>query len=285
MSPGTSESTSTYSLPLQLVDVARLEGLLALTHVELRVLGDGALVHAKHRDLAHVRIHDHLEHVREHMLLRIGIGVELLAFGGRGFHERRRIALRRVRRELGEDIEEFLDAGPGSRGSEAHRDQMSFTQRLLEGRVQLLGRKLLALLEVDLHQLLVHLDHLVDQGGVRRLHRREIGIAIGIEEAVDDILAPMGGKVDRQALLAEHFLYPREKRLEVDVLRVDLVDQDHAVQVALARRAHHARRVELDAVLGVDHDHREVDAGERAIDCPAKSGMPGVSIRWTWMPL
>ena len=26
-------------------------------------------------------------------------------------------------------------------------------------------------------------------------------------------------------------------------------------------------------------------AASAAMDCPAKSGMPGVSIRWTWMPL
>ncbi len=152
---------------------------------------------------------------------------------------------------------------------------MPFTQRLLERRVQLLGRKLLALLEVERHELLVHFHHLVDQGGVRRLHRGEIGIAVGIEEAVHDVLASMRGEVDRQAFLAEHFLDPGEERLEVDVLRVDLVDEDHAVQVALAGRAHHARRVELDAVLRIDHDHREVDAGERGDRLPGEVGHAG----------
>ena len=62
---------------------------------------------------------------------------------------------------------------------------MAFAQRLLERRVQLRGLDL-ALLEVERHQLLVDLDHLVDQRAMRRLDRREIGVARGIEEAVDD---------------------------------------------------------------------------------------------------
>jgi hypothetical protein len=88
---------------------------------------------------------------------------------------------------------------------------VAFTQRLLERPVQLLGRELGALLEVEVHELLVDLDHLVDDRRVRRLHRREIGVAVGIEEAVHDILAAVRRQVDRQALLAEDLLDAREQ--------------------------------------------------------------------------
>jgi hypothetical protein len=47
------------------------------------------------------------------------------------------------------------------------------------GVVQLLGLQVLALLQVDLHQRLVHLDHLVDDLAVGLLHRREVGALAG----------------------------------------------------------------------------------------------------------
>ena len=97
------------------------------------------------------------------------------------------------------------DAGAGARRHETDRHQVPFAQRLLERRVQLLRRDL-ALLEVERHQLLVDLDHLVDQRAVRFGHRGEIGFAVGIEEAVDDALAAVRGQVDRQAFLAERRL-------------------------------------------------------------------------------
>jgi hypothetical protein len=74
----------------------------------------------------------------------------------------RRIALGRIGQERDDDVDQLADAGAGFRRREHHRDQMALAQRALERRVQLLGRDL-ALLEVGLHQLLVDLDHLVDQ--------------------------------------------------------------------------------------------------------------------------
>ncbi len=88
---------------------------------------------------------------------------------------------------------------------------------------------------------------------MRLLDRGEICIARRIEEAVDHALAAVGRQVDRQALLAERILDPREQLLQVDVLGVDLVDDDQAAQSALLRPAHHARTDHLDAVLRVDH--------------------------------
>ena len=130
---------------------------------------------------------------------------------------------------------------PGARGHEAHRHEVAFAQRLLERRVQL-RRRDLALLEVQRHQLLVDLDDLVDQRAVRVGDRREIGFARGIEEAVDDALAAVGGQVDRQAFLAERRLDRAQNARQVDVLGVDLVDDDQPAQLALGRPFHHPRR-------------------------------------------
>ena len=50
------------------------------------------------------------------------------------------IPLGRVRRQLGDDIEQLRHAGAGTRRNETDRDQVTFTQCLFERRVQLLGR-------------------------------------------------------------------------------------------------------------------------------------------------
>ena len=91
-------------LALDRIEVAHLERALAVADVELGVLRDGALVHAEEGHLAHVRVHHDLEDVREHVLRAVGHGVEFLALGGLALHEGRRVALRRVGRELRQDV-------------------------------------------------------------------------------------------------------------------------------------------------------------------------------------
>ena len=152
---------------------------------------------------------------------------------------------------------------------------MALAQRLLERRVQLLGRDL-ALLEVERHQLLVDLDHLVDQRAVRGGDRREIGFAGGIEKAVDDALAAVGRQVDRQALLAERRLDRREQRRQVDVLGVDLVD-DRRGGRACACAAHSIiRDVIISMPAAALMTTAAVSTASSApIAWPMKSGKPG----------
>ena len=256
---------------LQHEQVADLERLAAVADEELRVLRDRALVHAEDAELADERVHHDLEHVREHVLGRIGLRVEL----GRGLAlalgEQRRVALGGVGQELVEHLQQLRHARAGARRHEAHGYQVPFAQRLLERRVQLL-RLDLALLEVDRHQLLVDLDDLVDQRAVRGLDRREVGVAGRVEEAVDDALAAICRQVDRQALLAERRLDPREHRGQVDVVGVDLVDDHDAAQLAPARPLHHPRRDHLHAGLRVDDDGGRLDRVERADRLPDEVG-------------
>ena len=64
---------------LQQEEVADLERLAAVADEELRVAGDRALMDAEDAELADERIDDDLEHVREHVLLRVGLRAELAA--------------------------------------------------------------------------------------------------------------------------------------------------------------------------------------------------------------
>ena len=248
---------------LQHEQVPDLERLAAVADEELRVLGHRALVDAEDAELADERVDDHLEHVREHVLLRVRLRAELVDGVAFALVEERRVAFGRVRHQLDDDLEQLRDPGAGLRRHEAHRDQVALAQRLLERRVQLVRRDL-ALLEVERHQLLVDLDDLVDQRAVRLLDRREIGLAVGREEAVDDALAAARRQVDRQALLAERRLDLRQQRRQVDVLGVDLVDDDEAAEPALGGPVHHPRRDHLDAGLRVDDDRHRLDRVERA---------------------
>ena len=148
---------------------------------------------------------------------------------------------------------------------------MAFAQRLLERRMQLVRRNL-ALFEIQRHQLLVDLDHLVDQRTVRVGNGREIGFAIGIEEAVDDLLSAPGGQVDRQALLAERRLDCSQHLRQVDIFGVDLVDDDEAAQLALGRPIHHSRRDHLESRLRAYDNRRRLHGVERADRLPDEIG-------------
>ena len=72
-----------------------------------------------------------------------------------------------------------------------------------------------------------------------------------------------GRQVERQAFLAEGLLDALEQILQIDVVGVDLVDDDQAVEAALRRPLQEAPGHHLDAVLRVDHDRRGLDRGER----------------------
>ncbi len=251
-----------------------LEGLAAVAHEELRVLGDRALVNAEDAELAHERVHHDLEHVGEHVFLRIGLRPELRRRVAFPFVEQRWIAFSRIRRQLDEHVEKLGDARAGLCRHEAHRHEMAVAQRLLERRVQLIGRDL-ALLQVLRHQRLVDLDHLIDERAMRAAHRREVGFAVGIEEAVDDPLAAAGGQIDRQALFAEKRLDRREQTGQIGILGVDLVDDDKAAQTAFGRPVHHSRGNHLDAGLRADDHRRGLHGIERADRLTEKIGKSG----------
>ena len=122
---------------LQQIQVRHLERPRAVADEQLRIALHRALVHAENAELAHVGIDDDLEHVGEHVLGRVGLGVEFDRVRAFALEEGRRVALRGVGRELREYVEQFGDACAVPGRDEAHRYQVAFAQRLLERRVQL----------------------------------------------------------------------------------------------------------------------------------------------------
>ena len=146
-----------------------LDRLARIAHEQLTAGANGSLMHAQHPELADVGIDGHLEHVRDHVPGRIRGDCHTLGALARALEEGRRVSLRGVRHQALEHLQQLRHPGATLRGGETHRHQMPLAQRLLEGVVQLLGRELLALLQVQRHELLVELDDLIDDLRVRRL--------------------------------------------------------------------------------------------------------------------
>ena len=145
-------------------------------------------MHPEQAELADEGIHDDLEHVGDGVPAGIRGHGDAFRRVALALHEGRRIAFGRVRHQPRDGLEQFRDAGAGLRGDEADRHEVALAQRLLEGVVQLLGLEFLALLEVQGHEVVVHLDHLVDDPRVGFLDRGKVGrLALVMEKAVDDL--------------------------------------------------------------------------------------------------
>jgi hypothetical protein len=91
---------------------------------------------------------------------------------------------------------------------------------------------------------------------VRGIDGAEVAVSLAVVEAVDHAGTAVVREVQRQALLAEGRLNLLQQRREIDLLRVDLVDDDHAIEVARGGVVHHPLRHRLDAGGRVDHDDR-----------------------------
>jgi len=141
--------------------------LAGIADEQLAALPYRSLVNAQQAQLAHVRIDCDLEHVRNHMFVRIWRDLHSLHAVAQGpFQKRGRVALRRVRHEPLEDGQQLRDPDSRLGRDKAHRYEMTLAQRLLKRVVKLLRGHFRALLEVQRHQALVQLDHLVDDLGV-----------------------------------------------------------------------------------------------------------------------
>ena len=130
-----------------------------------------------------------------------------------------------------------------------------------------------ALLEELLHQGVVEFGGLLDEGAAELLgHVRQAGGnlkvfagAVGILEVVvfhlEDIheTVEAGADVDREldidALVAEGLLDGVLDVVPVGLLAVELVDGDYQRQLLAVSQAQEVLRADLDALLGVDHEH------------------------------
>lgn len=199
--------------------------------------------------------------MRNGMFGRIGLHLYRFHVRAFAFHERRWITLGRVRHQPHHDFQQLGNTGAGLRRAKADRDQVRLAQRLFEGVVQLLGLEFLSLFQIQFHQCLVHLHHLVDDLTVGLLHGREIGRRIRAlprwgKKAIDNALAAICRQVDRQAFGAEGIFDLRGQFFQIDPRGIDLVDNDHTAQGSVVRRLPLTQGHGLDAVLGIDDDDR-----------------------------
>src|SRR6185437_11771713 len=153
------------------------------------------LMHAKDAELADVGVDGHLEDVSDHVSVGVRRNLHTLEIIERTLEEWRRVAFGRVRHQPHENVEQLRDARTGFGGDEADRNQMALAEGLLKRVMQLLRGEVLPLLEVERHEVLVHLDDLVDDLRVRRRDGGEIRcLAIRMKETVDDARAGFGRK-------------------------------------------------------------------------------------------
>ena len=151
--------------------VVGLEGLARVPDEELARRRNPALMDAEDADLAAVGVVDDLEDVGDGVQRWVRTHLDWGHVRALALEEGRRVALAGVRHEARQDLQELRDTGTGLRRDEADGDQMGLAQGGFERVMQLLGLELLALLQIDLHQRLVDLDHLVDDVAVRLFDR------------------------------------------------------------------------------------------------------------------
>jgi hypothetical protein len=264
--------------------VADLEGLAGVADEELGVGRDGALVDAEQAQLAAEGVVADLEDVGDDVLVGVGGGADRL--GGRAFalQELGRVAFGGVGQQAAHDVEQLGDAGARAGRGEAHRDQVAFAQGLLEGVVELLGLQRFALLEVEGHQVFVHLDHLVDDLVVGLAHAGEgrHGVVVGREEAVDDRSPPAVGR-----LIGRHSLPKAARRRSSSAakstpgasMRLTTIIRHFSAAASIALRVTVSTpAAALTTTTAVS------TAGSVASARPRKSGMPGVSSTFTQWP-
>ncbi len=107
-------------------------------------------------------------------------------------------------------------------------------------------------------------------------HRREVGVAVvWNEKAVGDRFAPLGRKVDGQTLRAELLVYRFEQRLQIRIVRIDLINDDHSAEPPLGGRFHHLAGIHLDAGARIDDDGDRLHSRQRNQRAPDEVRIAG----------
>ena len=92
-------------------------------------------------------------------------------------------------------------------------------------------------------------------------------------QQLDHVFSVMGRHIQQQAFLAKALADGPHQGRQVHVIGIDLVDDDHAAQPALAGQVKHALGGQLDAGLRVDNHQRRVHAGQSRNGLPGKVGV------------
>ena len=235
-------------LALQNERMRSLDALLAVVDVDDGVLLHRALMHAEDTDLADVRVVDDLEDLSDERQILVGYGLVGRAVG---IEEERVVGFGRTRQMANDHLHEVADADEVLRGGKADGDHMAFAQCLRNERMEQ-ARVNVTFLEILLEHLIVFFDDALDEGTVHVLNAHDVRFTCVAVEAVDHAGAVLGRKVDRQNAGTPGFTKFFEQFFEIRVGRVALIDDNHAAEVALIGRLHHADCEEFRTLRGVN---------------------------------
>ena len=232
--------------------------------LEVHAAGQHAVIDLEVRVFAYVLLGHRAEHERDRT--RLGVHVDLARVHVRGLH------LRRVRADVVDEAHQARHADVLARHGQEDWEQLAGDHGLVEARPHLRLRQF-ALLEVELHQSLVVLrdalhEVVVELGGPRR-ERLVDGLEVRLTGRVEpDLLhqqhvddgprARAAGKLDRDRRASEAVLNALQGGREVGVRRVELVEHEHGRCLGLGGVGPRELRADLDALGGVDHEHRGV---------------------------
>ena len=170
-------------------------------------------------------------------------------------------------------VEQLVDTGAGDRGDKTHRHQVSAAQCPLERAVQLLRIHVLALLEVEFHQVVVEFHHLVHYGGVGVGGGVEVGGQIfGIEVTVGNPRGVLRRQVQGDAFAAESLPDLLHEPGQIGGLAIDLADHDEPGQLHFLGGCHAAPGHQFNAGSRVDHHHGGLHRLQHAHGAPGEVG-------------
>jgi hypothetical protein len=176
-------------LALQVENVAEFHGFLGVADDDVSAAGGLALVHAEDGQFADERVGGDFEDMGQQGFAGIFAIVERFLVRAIAGEEGTEVAFVGIGEVLDDGVEQFGNADAGLGIGEADGDDVAFIHGLFERRMECVVIRLFAA-EIFLHQVLIHLDDLIEHGGVAAADGVEVGLAGIIEQAFDDGFAP-----------------------------------------------------------------------------------------------
>ena len=165
----------------------------------------------------------------------------------------------------GDGIEQFRQAHAVAGVGEQDRHHVRLIHGLLERRVQRVVVRLLAA-QIFLHQPLVHLDDLIEDGGVGFGHReKSLSPLLLSRHSTTALPSPVGRLIGRHSWPKVSWICATRPSRSMSGM-IDFVDDDRAGEVAIAGGLHHPAGDDFDAALGVDRRTATVSTAGMAGD-------------------
>ena len=167
-------------------------------------------------------------------------------------------------------VEQIADAEILQRRAEEHRAQMAFAERLQVERLAGVAHQLDLLgdrvgVEIGIERRDLGDAHLAQGAGLAGVALQQTHAAAFDRDGADEIAAAADRPVHRRGVERERLLDLVEQIERIAALAVELVDEGDDRDVAQPADLEQLAGARLDALGGVDHHHRRIDRGQRAV--------------------